>query len=129
MKSRYKWSDKYLILFCGLPGTGKSTIAKRLSAHLKDYMIIDQNEVRRAHGYRKMPKTFDPVLREIDRLAARLLCSGKGVIFDSVNRCNSRRQQMYGVASCSSARVITLEVVCSEDTAKKRMSGRPAGDG
>lgn len=129
MSSGHRFRDVYLILLCGLPGTGKSTVAKRLCEYLKNYTLIDQNKIRRKCGYKKMPKTFDHVLREIDRLTAENLNSGRGVIFDSVNRRTSRRQQMYGVASCCNSRVVTLEIVCSEDVAKHRIATRPKGDG
>lgn len=129
MRFKHKSRNSYLILLCGLPGTGKSNVAKRLCRCLKGYVLIDQNAIRRNHGYKKMPKTFDPILREIDRLTANNLNSGRGVIFDSVNRRTSRRQQMYGVASCCNARVITLEIICSENIAKTRISARPKGDG
>jgi len=130
MSSGYRFRDIYLVLLCGLPGTGKSVVAGKLHAHFnKRYLIIGQNEIRRRHGYKKMPKTFDSVLREIDRATARNLNSGRGVIFDSVNRRTSRRHQMYGVASCCGAKVITLEIICSEETAKRRISERSVGDG
>lgn len=120
---------KYLIMLCGLPGTGKTVRARKLKEGLENFKIIDQNEIRRKHGMQRMPKTQDAFLREIDRRAARFLNKGVGVIFDSVNRYTFRRQQMYGVASCSNARVITLEIVCSEKTAKARMRQRNKSDG
>lgn len=126
--SRHKFRDIYLILLCGLPGTGKTTVACKLERAL-NYVVVDQNEIRRQHGYRKMPKTFDPILREIDRFIAVNLISDRGVIFDSVNRRTARRQQIYGIASCCNVRVVTMEIVCPEGLAKERIAQRPSGDG
>jgi len=129
MSRQRRQAVRYLILLCGMPGTGKSAAAKKLLVHLKNFTVINQNEIRRRHGYKKMPKTFDFVLREIDRIIAIHLNLNQGVIFDSVNRRTSRRHQVYGVASCCGAKVITLEIVCPEEIAKRRISERPKGDG
>ena len=120
--------EKFLIFICGLPATGKTTLATKLAKPL-GYKLISQSEIRRRMGMRRMPKTQEAVLRKIDFLAAKYLRAGYGVIFESVNRYNFRRHQIYGVASGCGRRVIVLEIVCSEETAKKRMRARPAGDG
>ncbi len=122
--------ESYLIIICGLPGTGKSTIAAKLIEGLTDYVLVDQNAIRRKLGYKIMPQRFDLALRTIDRQLAKVLQGGQGAIFDSVNRYTFRRQQIYGVASCCGMRVVTLEVVCPEEVAKSRMSKRkrPKGD-
>ena len=121
--------QKYLILLAGLPCTGKSTVSDKLYHGLKDYDLISQNEIRREYGYKKMPKNQDFALRETDRRAAKSLNGGRGVIIDSVNKFTFRRQQVYGVASCCDSRAITLECICSQEEAKKRMRSRPNSDG
>ena len=122
-----KLKEKFLILICGLPSTGKTTIARKLSEKLSKYILISQNEIRRSMGMKRMPKTQEKVLRTIDFLTADRLRADYGVIFESVNRWSFRRQQIYGVASACRRRVITLEIVCPEEVAKKRMRERPDG--
>ena len=80
-------------------------------------------------GMKRMTKTQEKVLRAVDCLIARGLGSGQGVISESVNRHSFRRQQIYGVASALGRRVIVLEIVCSEETAKERILSRPRKDG
>lgn len=122
--------EKLLIVVCGLPGTGKTESSKKLSEHLQSFVCISQNEVRREFGMKRMPKTQDAVLRKIDQRIAACLMSGKNVVFDSVNRYQFRRQQLYGIASCLGARVITLEMICPEKIAKQRITHRsPTPDG
>jgi len=121
--------EKYLIVMAGLPGTGKTTTTQKLYENLERYTIISQNELRRKAGMKKMRKTFDNILRQIDIETRNLLDSGQGVIVDSVNRYLFRRHQLYGVASCCRKKVLTIECVCPEKEAKKRMKDKPASDG
>jgi broad-specificity NMP kinase len=121
--------EKYLIIMAGLPGTGKTSTTKRLSQYLEGYTPISQNDLRRKAGMKKMPKTFDNILRQIDIETRNLLDDNQGVIIDSVNRYLFRRHQLYGVASCCGKKVITIECVCSEKEAKKRMRNKPMSDG
>ena len=116
--------ENSLIILAGLPGTGKTTIAKKIYENLENYILISQNEIRRRLGIKRMPKTQETTLREIDRYCAEELNKGKGVIIDSVNRYLFRRHQLYGIASCCGKKVLTLEVVCSEETAKNRIKNR-----
>ena len=111
----------------GLPGTGKTYLANKLATYLK-YSLIGQNIIRRKFMMKKM-QNQNKVLREIDKRLAFIINSGKGVIFDSVNKYSFRRQQVYGIASSCGVNAILLECTCSEEEAKKRMKKRPGNDG
>ena len=121
--------EKTLIVICGLPGSGKTTLTKKLSAGLKDYVVIDQNEVRRKHGMKRMPKRQGNINNEINCMIAKYLNNDRGVIFDSINKMMHRRHQLYGIASSCKKRVVVIETVCSECVAKDRMRARPNSDG
>ena len=120
---------KCLILLAGLPGTGKTTVARILEENFAGYKVISQNNIRRKHKMKKMPQKQEKILREIDIKTSSLLHGGMGVIYDSVNRYLFRRHQMYGIASCCRKNVLTLEAVCSAIEAKRRIRNRPKGDG
>ncbi len=120
--------DNYLIVMAGFPGTGKSGVAKTLIDSLDDYELVSQNEIRRELGIKRMQKSQEETLRKADRAIAKMLNEGKGVIFDSVNRHTFRRQQLYGLASCCGKKVVTIECVCSEYEAKRRIKSRPQPD-
>ena len=108
-----------LIIMAGLPGTGKTYLANKLATYLK-YSLIGQNIIRRKFMMKKM-QNQNKVLREIDKRLAFIINSGKGVIFDSVNKYSFRRQQVYGIASSCGVNAILLECTCSEEEAKKIM--------
>ena len=121
--------NNHLILITGLPGTGKQTSAEKLVENLENYVLIDQNELRRKAGMRKMPQKQDDINRKIDRMAASYLNKRNGVIILAGHRQVCRRNQLYGVASCCGKNVIALECVCSETEAKRRIKARPKSDG
>lgn len=121
-------ASKHLILMAGLPGTGKSTSAKRLTEKL-GYHFISQNDVRREHGMKDMPAHQEGVLRDVDRRVFKALADGKGVILDAAHRGGHRRHQLYGIASGFGVEVAVVECVTSETEAKRRMQTRPTGDG
>ncbi len=112
----------------GLPGTGKSTTARRLADSLH-YQYISQNDVRREHGMKDMPAHQEAVLRDVDRRVFRALSEDKGVVLDAAHRAGHRRHQLYGIASGFGVDVVVLECVASEREAKRRMQVRPESDG
>lgn len=112
----------------GLPGTGKSTTAKRLADKLH-YHCISQNDVRREHGMKDMPLHQEGVLRDVDRRVFKALSEDKGVILDAAHRAGHRRHQLYGIASGFGIEVIVVECITSEAEAKRRMQARPESDG
>jgi predicted kinase len=139
--------DAFLIMLCGLPGTGKTTVANKLSV-IRNFFLVDQKKFRIARSFkigvpvvsqagRTMPKVFDnpdthrrkinnnDVVNDTNRITADKLREGSLVVFDAVNKFSCRRQQLYGVASSCDARVLALEIVCPEEVAKQRMSERP----
>ena len=118
-----------LILIAGLPATGKTTTATKLESNLENYVLIDQNEMRREAGMRKMPQNQDKILHKVDLMIASYLNNGKGVIVESGHRYLFRRQQLCGIASSCDTNVLILECICSEEESKERIRRRPVSDG
>lgn len=108
-----------LYIFSGLPGTGKSTLAKKLAEMTKSsYFRIDTIE----QGIRDL---FSVTINgEGYRLTYRIvednLKLGVNVISDSCNPWKLTREEWEAVALKCNARFVNIEVVCSNKEEHKR---------
>ena len=109
-----------LIAFSGLPGTGKTSIARELARRLRaTYLRVDTVEqALRSCG------TLEEVAAEgyetIYRLAEDNLNLGLTVIADSVNAIDITREAWSEVAREANVPLINVEVVCSDETEHRR---------
>lgn len=106
-----------LVIFSGLPGTGKSTIAMALAIKRSvTYVRVDEIE---------HPLSRDGILsdgRTADYLAGFAVASsnlrlGNHVIADSVNPVPESRQGWREVAIGAATPFLEIEVVCSDERA------------
>jgi predicted kinase len=104
-----------LIVFGGLPGTGKSTIARLLAAHLKaTYLRIDTIE----QALRVCGTLPSGVVTEGYAVACRVaednLRAGGTVVADSVNPVAATRDAWVAVANRVAAPLLEVEVICTD---------------
>ena len=113
-----------LYIFSGLPGSGKTTLARRMARHLRcAYLRIDTVE----QGLRELLAAS--VEAEGYRLAYRIardtLSVGVSVVADSCNPLELTRREWEQVASVSDARYVNIEVACSDtDEHRRRIDTR-----
>ncbi len=106
-----------LIIFAGLPGTGKTTLARGLARHLRAvYLRIDSIETGVLTSALSISTTEDAGYRAAYALAADNLHLGHTVITDSVNPIARTRNAYRDIATSATRPFAEVEVVCSDET-------------
>lgn len=102
-----------LFIFSGLPGAGKTTLARHLSNELRAvYLRIDTIEQALREGGMSVVGPEGYVIAY--RVAADNLRLGRAVVADSVNPIQLTRTAWREVATASGVESIDIEVICSE---------------
>ena len=120
-----------LIVFSGLPGVGKTTISRHLTRALSaTYLRIDAIETGLAESVLSIACAKDAGYTAAYRLASENLALGRPVIGDSVNPCPLTREGWAAVAEAARARLLNVEIVCSDTEAHRgRVETRRAATG
>lgn len=86
---------KKLILMCGIPASGKSTIADILSVYMNNAPIVSMDGIREMlFGTRKCQKQGDLVYTLAVNKTIRLFQECDIVIFDATNRTKKAREKL-----------------------------------
>jgi len=104
-----------LFIFSGLPGVGKTTIARALAQHYKAaYLRIDTIE----HALRELCEVNvqGEGYRLAYRIAADNLLAGNLVVADCCNPWELTRSEWEGVALSTKSSFVNIEIVCSDST-------------
>lgn len=117
-----------LIIFSGLPGTGKSTLSRRLSHHLgATYLRIDSIEQAILRSSLAVNEIIEAGYYAAYALAEDNLRIGQTVVADSVNPIPLTREDWQKVATRSNQPYINIEIICTDKaTHRARVEGRVA---
>jgi hypothetical protein len=114
-----------LLLLSGLPGTGKSFLARRLAEALP-FVIIESDVVRKILFPQPLYTAQESrwVHRTCHALMARLLKRGVRVIYDATNLIEYHRELVYRIAQKAGARLVVVKTVASEEVVRERLRAR-----
>lgn len=113
-----------LYIVCGLPGVGKTTVAKKIARKTKSILLrtdVIRKEIRLL-GYTEKEK--EQVYNEMFLRAQKLLRTGKNVVLDATFAKKKNRLAAKRTAARTGADFQTIEVVCPVRLVKKRLSKR-----
>ncbi len=114
-----------LILICGLPATGKSTVARQLARSLKAEVLrtdIVRKEIIRKPSYTEEEK--DLIYNTVFLLARYLIKNDVNVIIDGTFYREKLRKEARQIAKKQGKRFFLIETRCPEDVVIQRLSGR-----
>ncbi|MCJ7666747.1 MAG: ATP-binding protein [Anaerolineae bacterium] len=114
-----------LLLLSGLPGTGKSFLARRLAEALP-FVIIESDVVRKILFPQPLYTAQESrwVHRTCHALMAKLLKRGVRVIYDATNLIEYHREIVYRIAQKAGARLVVVKTVASEEVVRERLRAR-----
>lgn len=127
----------FLIITCGLTGTGKSTIINEVAKE-RGFIILASDKIRKQligispeeHRYEEFDKgiyskelTEKTYLRMIEE-GKKFLLNGRSVVLDACFPKKWQREKAYDAAKEVNAHFLCIEFICPEKLVRKRLQKR-----
>ena len=115
-----------LVALIGLPGAGKSTVARRIAGRVP-LLVLESDALRRLlipapdHSEEESSRLFGA----IHRLVAELLARGVPVLLDATNLAEAHREPLRRLAREAGARLVLVRVQAGPRVVRERLSRRP----
>jgi predicted kinase len=115
-----------LFVISGLPGTGKSFLARKVAERLP-CVIVESDFVRKTlvvgkPTYSGAESAF--VHRVAHAVIERLLLAGCRVIYDATNLIQRHREKVFYLADKSRASIVAIHVIAPESVIRERLTRR-----
>jgi predicted kinase len=118
-----------LIILAGLPGTGKTTLARRLCGRVEAFHLrIDTIEAALVRSGMLRGDVGPAGYGVAYAVAAENLRFGRIVVADSVNPLQVTREAWRAVAASASSPLVEVEIVRSDRDDHRRIAGARTGD-
>ena len=117
-----------LIMVSGLPGTGKSYLARKL-AEREPFVVLEADFVRKTLFPQPTYTAWEShwVHRTIHALIRKFLAKGLRVIYDATNLIEYQRGMVYHIADKAGARLVIVVTVSPEEVVRERLRRRHEG--
>lgn len=114
-----------LFIMCGLPGSGKTTVARKIAGRVNGVLFtadVVRREMFDVRTYSEEER--QAVYEELLRRSAPLLAKGISVVLDATYMVETHRTEACRFAARFDVDCKLVHVVCHEDVAKWRISQR-----
>ena len=114
-----------LVAMCGLPGTGKSYFAAKLTERLP-FLILETDRLRKVLGERPKYTTGEHrrVFNSCYHLINHYLINGYSVLFDATNLNEEFRFYLYDISKSTGAPLALVHATAPQDTVRRRLKER-----
>jgi DegV family protein with EDD domain len=116
-----------LVMLCGLPGSGKSYLAREIAGRYP-LAVLNSDALRRtlvrrpAYSQKESARLFSAIHAVIEDLLRR----GIPTLLDATNLKEAHRRPVYEIAERTRARLLVVEVRAPEDAIRARLEARRA---
>ena len=114
-----------LVAMCGLPGTGKSYFAAKLTERLP-FLILETDRLRKVLVERPKYTTGEHrrVFNSCYHLINHYLINGYSVLFDATNLNEEFRFYLYDISKSTGAPLALVHATAPQDTVRRRLKER-----
>lgn len=123
--SKYDNLENTFIIMVGIPGSGKTTFAKRILERNPHYEYVSRDEIRRTKPNYKYTKEEEELVKQLEiRAVQEAILLNKTVIIDDTNCYLKTRKNWEQMALDNGYRVEYHIIMCTPDKAIKNMEKR-----